>query len=112
LVYDFTVVGGGIVGLSAAWALLERYPGAGVVVLEKDPAFWRLAGKNWKTGVGETFRPISKKAFVGGLKRLVPEVEKEDLVPTAAGVRARALRKDGSLVDNFFVVEGKRSAMY
>ena len=34
--YNFAVIGGGIVGLSSARALLERYPGAGVVVLEKE----------------------------------------------------------------------------
>ena len=73
------------------------------------PAFWRLVAKNWKTGVGEAFRSISKRAFVRGLKRLVPEVEGEDLVPTEAGVRAQALARDGSLVDDFFVVEGRRS---
>jgi len=73
------------------------------------PAFWRLAAKNWKTGAGEAFRSISKRAFVRGLKRLVPEVEDEDLVPTEAGVRAQALARDGSLVDDFFIAEGRRS---
>jgi (S)-2-hydroxyglutarate dehydrogenase len=73
------------------------------------PAFWRLVTENWKTGAGEAFRSISKRAFVRGLKRLVPEVEEGDLVPTEAGVRAQALARDGSLVDDFFVVEGRRS---
>ncbi len=73
------------------------------------PAFWRFAAENWKTGVGEAFRSISKRAFVRGLKRLVPEVEDEDLVPSEVGVRAQALARDGSLVDDFFVVEGRRS---
>jgi L-2-hydroxyglutarate oxidase len=36
-------------------------------------------------------------------------VEEDDLVPTEAGVRAQALTKDGSLVDDFMIVEGKRS---
>jgi L-2-hydroxyglutarate oxidase len=43
------------------------------------------------------------------LQRLVPEVEEEDLVPTEAGVRAQALKKDGTLVDDFLIVEGERS---
>ena len=72
-------------------------------------AFWRLAGKNWKTGAGEVFRSLSKSAFVRGLRRLVPEVREEDLVPTEAGVRAQALKKDGTLVDDFLIVEGERS---
>ncbi len=73
------------------------------------PAFWRLAAKNWRTGAGEAFRSLSKSAFVRGLQRLVPEVEAEDLVPTEAGVRAQALKKDGTLVDDFHIVEGERS---
>ena len=39
MIYDFCVIGGGIVGLATAWALLERYPGASVVVVEKENRF-------------------------------------------------------------------------
>ena len=34
--YDFCVIGGGIVGLATAMCLLEQRPGASVVVLEKE----------------------------------------------------------------------------
>ena len=71
--------------------------------------FWRLAVRNWRTGLGEIVRSLSKKAFVRSLQRLVPEVEGEDLVPAAAGVRAQALKEDGRLVDDFLIVEGKSS---
>src|SRR5215213_12005552 len=73
------------------------------------PGLWRLASTNWRTGVGEIHRSFSKKAFVRGLKKLVPEVEEGDVVPIAAGVRAQAIRKDGVLVDDFLIVEGKNS---
>jgi L-2-hydroxyglutarate oxidase len=73
------------------------------------PALWRLARKNWRVGLGEIHRSFSKRAFVGGLKRLVPEVEEEDVVPIAAGVRAQAIRKDGALVDDFLIAEGRNS---
>ncbi|MDQ3841831.1 MAG: L-2-hydroxyglutarate oxidase [Actinomycetota bacterium] len=72
-------------------------------------AFWRLVGRNWRTGAGEIWRSLSKKAFVRGLRRLVPDVEEDDLVPTEAGVRAQALMKDGALMDDFLIVEGERS---
>jgi L-2-hydroxyglutarate oxidase len=36
--YDFCVVGGGIVGLATAMALLQRNPGASLVLLEKETA--------------------------------------------------------------------------
>ena len=38
MTYDFCVVGGGIVGLATAMALLERHPGATLVLLEKEGA--------------------------------------------------------------------------
>ena len=36
--HDFCVVGGGIVGLATAMALLDRHPGASLVLLEKERA--------------------------------------------------------------------------
>jgi (S)-2-hydroxyglutarate dehydrogenase len=65
--------------------------------------------ENRRTGIGEIHRSFSKKAFVGGLKKLVPEIEEEDVVPIAAGVRAQALKEDGALVDDFLIEEGKGS---
>ena len=35
--FDVAVIGGGIVGLSTAMQLTERYPGMSVAVLEKEP---------------------------------------------------------------------------
>ena len=73
------------------------------------PALWRLARTNWRTGVGEIHRSLSKKAFVRGLQKLVPEVAAGDIVPIAAGVRAQALTKEGKLVDDFLISEGENS---
>ncbi len=73
------------------------------------PALWRLARTNWRTGIGEIHRSLSKKAFVRGLQKLVPEVEAGDIVPIAAGVRAQALTKEGKLVDDFLISEGENS---
>ncbi len=72
--YDFAVIGG-IVGLSTARALLERYPGAGVVVLEKE-AGWARHQTGHNSGVihsGIYYKPGSMKArFTGeGGERLV-----------------------------------------
>jgi L-2-hydroxyglutarate oxidase len=36
MIYDYCVIGGGIVGLATAMKLLERRPGASLVVLEKE----------------------------------------------------------------------------
>ena len=68
------------------------------------PGFWRLAGKYWRYAAGEVHRSLSKQAFVRALQRLIPEVQSKDLVRDGSGVRAQALRRDGSLVDDFLFV--------
>jgi L-2-hydroxyglutarate oxidase len=68
--------------------------------------FWRMAAKHAKSGLEEMHRSFSKQAFVRSLKRLIPEIREDDLVPGGAGVRAQALRPDGGLVDDFLIVKG------
>lgn len=69
--------------------------------------FWRMAAKYWRSGLGEFYRSFSKSAFVASLQNLVPEVRDADLVPGGSGVRAQAMRPDGSLVDDFVFVSTK-----
>jgi L-2-hydroxyglutarate oxidase len=68
------------------------------------PGFWRMARKHWRNGLDEWHRSLSKPAFVRALQRLLPEVGEKDLVPGGSGVRAQALKPDGSLVDDFVFV--------
>ncbi|MGH9539147.1 MAG: L-2-hydroxyglutarate oxidase [Terriglobales bacterium] len=65
------------------------------------PGFWHMAGKYWRDGASEYYRSLSKGAFVKALQRLVPEIVSSDLVGDGSGVRAQAVRPDGSLVDDF-----------
>ena len=69
------------------------------------PGFLRLARRHWRAGLMEMRRSTSKAAFTRTLQRLVPEITEADLVPSAAGVRAQALKPDGGLVDDFLLVE-------
>jgi L-2-hydroxyglutarate oxidase LhgO len=65
------------------------------------PGFWRMASRHGRVGCEEFYRSCYKPAFVRALQRLVPEVRKQDLIPGGAGVRAQALKPDGTLVDDF-----------
>ncbi|MBL8768590.1 MAG: L-2-hydroxyglutarate oxidase [Planctomycetes bacterium] len=69
------------------------------------PGFLRLAAKHWRTGSGEMWRSFSKRAFTKALQRLIPEIRAEDLRPAEAGIRAQAVARDGSLVDDFRIEE-------
>ena len=70
--------------------------------------FWRMAARYGKTGMGEVVRSFSKRAFVRALNALVPELRVEDVVPGGAGVRAQAVAPDGSLLDDFHILEAER----
>jgi (S)-2-hydroxyglutarate dehydrogenase len=69
------------------------------------PGFWKMAARNAREGLKEMARSFSKAQFVRSLRELVPEVEAADLVPSAAGVRAQALLPNGSLVDDFLILD-------
>ncbi|WP_435873883.1 L-2-hydroxyglutarate oxidase [Polycladomyces subterraneus] len=73
------------------------------------PGFWKLAVRYWKDGIAEMVRSFSKKAFVRSLQQLLPEIGEEDLEPAPAGVRAQALKPDGTMVDDFHLIQGKNS---
>jgi (S)-2-hydroxyglutarate dehydrogenase len=72
------------------------------------PGFWRMASSHWRNALGEWHRSLSKLAFVHALQRLVPKVQDNDLVPGGSGVRAQALKPDGTLVDDFQFVPSAR----
>lgn len=69
------------------------------------PGFRRIARKYWRTGLREYHRSFSKAAFVGALQRLVPAIREDDLLPGGAGIRAQACMRDGTLLDDFHILE-------
>jgi len=62
--YDFAIVGGGIVGLSTSMALGERYPKAKILVLEKENqvAFHQTGNNSGVIHSGIYYKPGSFKA--------------------------------------------------
>jgi (S)-2-hydroxyglutarate dehydrogenase len=69
------------------------------------PGLWRFFGRFPGPTWMEARRSWLKPLFVRSLQRLVPEVRGSDLAPGGAGVRAQAMRPDGSLVEDFAFVE-------
>jgi L-2-hydroxyglutarate oxidase len=69
------------------------------------PGMLRVARQHWRYGLGEVHRSLSRKAMVKQIQRMLPDVRAEDLSPAGAGVRAQAVKPDGSLVDDFLFVD-------
>jgi glycine/D-amino acid oxidase-like deaminating enzyme len=55
--YDFAIVGGGIVGLSTGMALGQRYPDARILVLEKESrwAFHQTGNNSGRAALRRSF---------------------------------------------------------
>jgi L-2-hydroxyglutarate oxidase len=73
------------------------------------PGSWHIARRHWRYGAGELRRSVSKRAFTEAVRRLLPAATEADLVPAPAGVRAQAVLRDGTLVDDFLIKEGARA---
>ncbi|MGK3952170.1 L-2-hydroxyglutarate oxidase [Microbacterium sp. I2] len=68
------------------------------------PGAWPLARQHWRMGIYETWGSLSKSAYYRRARRFVPALEPRDLtIKTAAGVRAQAWARDGSLLDDFAI---------
>ena len=65
------------------------------------PGTWHMARKHWRTGIKEVRGSLSKSRYMAEAMRYVPEIGAADVVRAGAGVRAQALDRDGSLVDDF-----------
>jgi L-2-hydroxyglutarate oxidase len=73
------------------------------------PGTWRLMARHWRYGLAEIRAAASRRAFVAELRGLVPELRTADVVPGPAGIRAQAVARDGTLVDDFVVSATERT---
>jgi (S)-2-hydroxyglutarate dehydrogenase len=69
------------------------------------PGTWRLMRRFWRSGVTELRHALSTQALVTAAQRFVPELTTDDVEAAFAGVRAQALARDGTLVDDFVFSE-------
>jgi 2-hydroxyglutarate dehydrogenase len=73
------------------------------------PGTWRLAGRHWRSGIRELRAAASRKAFLAEATRMVPALRGARLEPSPAGIRAQALARNGSLVDDFVLHDSERA---
>ncbi|WP_138909986.1 L-2-hydroxyglutarate oxidase, partial [Streptomyces chryseus] len=89
-----------------AWSAVRPRELAGTLAW---PGSWRTARRHWRYGAGELHRSLSKRAFADAVRRLLPDIAEADLRPAPAGVRAQAVLRDGTLVDDFLIREAPRT---
>lgn len=74
---------------------------ADVASIATWPGFWRMAATHWRTGVTEVRGSLSVRAYLRAAERYVPDIGPGDVVRAGFGIRAQAVERDGTLVDDF-----------
>jgi L-2-hydroxyglutarate oxidase len=70
------------------------------------PGFWRMARAQWRNGLTEIRRSLSRARFLESLQALIPALKDDDIERGGSGVRAQAVGIDGRLIDDFFLQAG------
>jgi len=107
------LVGGGIlVGPNAvpAWSRA----GTGISLRDSSGllafgGFWRLAGRHWRAGISGMASSWSKRLYLRQIRKYCPALGPGDLLPHPPGIRAQALARDGTLVNDFLFASTPRS---
>lgn len=75
----------------------------------KFPGFWKVVSHNIKSGLGEIRDSFYKPGYLNRVRKYCPRLTMSDLHPYPAGIRAQAVKTDGSLVHDFLFAESERS---
>jgi len=73
------------------------------------PGTARLLSRYWRPGLDEMIRSLSHNRFMAAARLLVPSLDAADVCRAPAGVRAQAVDRDGTLLDDFHLLDGDRS---
>ncbi|WP_234714268.1 L-2-hydroxyglutarate oxidase [Mycolicibacterium chlorophenolicum] len=73
------------------------------------PGMWRVARANVRTGIHEMKNSLFKRGYLAECQKYCPELQLSDLLPREAGIRAQAVRRDGTLVHDFLLERTPRS---
>ena len=65
------------------------------------PGSWRLLRRQWRIALREEWHDKSVRAFLRECRKYVPDLEDSDLRSGFSGIRAQAVGRDGSLIDDF-----------
>lgn len=71
--------------------------------------FWKLICNNLKSGLCEIRDSLYKTGYLNRVRKYCPSLTISDLYPYPAGIRAQAVKRNGSLVHDFLFAESERS---
>lgn len=72
------------------------------------PGLWQVARANPATAARELRNSLFKGSYLKECRKYAPGLTKADLLPREAGIRAQAVRRDGTLIHDFLLAETPR----
>lgn len=81
---------------------------ADIADFARFPGFWRTMRQNLRPGLTEFRNAIWKTGYLQECRKYCPELQRDHLLPHAAGIRAQAVMSDGTLVHDFLFLETDR----
>jgi len=75
------------------------------------PGTWKFFKKHWRFGLDEYRGAFSKTYFLNRLRKLIPDLQADDIVSSRCGIRAMALGPEGEMLDDF-KIEKNGNAMH
>ncbi|MCC4104742.1 L-2-hydroxyglutarate oxidase [Serratia ureilytica] len=109
-----TIDGGVTVGPNAVLSLSrEDYRKFAVTAQDvgefaRFPGFWRTIANNLRSGLSEAKNSIFKRGYLEQCRKYCPSLNLSDLQPSEAGIRAQAIKRDGTLLHDFLFLQTAR----
>lgn len=73
------------------------------------PGFWKLSSRHLGRGLREYRNSMWKRGYLEQVRKYCPGITLQDLEPYPAGIRAQAVLRDGTMVDDFLFKETART---
>jgi L-2-hydroxyglutarate oxidase len=106
--------GGVTVGPNAVLGFArEGYPKLSVDLTDmaemaRFAGFWKLARRVFRTGVAEQWDSLYRPGYLKRVQKYCPEIRVSDFRPEEAGIRAQAVRADGTMIEDFHFLTTQR----
>jgi L-2-hydroxyglutarate oxidase len=100
---ELTVGPNAVLGLAREKYEKLSFDGRDAADIAFFPGMWALARQHWRTGVREVRNSFWMRGYLRECQKYCPSLELADLLPRQAGIRAQAVMRDGTLVQDFLL---------
>jgi len=83
--------------------------GRDIATFARFPGFWKVIRQNFRSGAREMRNSLWRKGYLEECRKYCPSLTVDDLLPYEAGIRAQAVRRDGTLEHDFLFADTART---